>query len=52
MPVASGTFGQTTPVASRERREDRCTHAAPLRASDDILNRFLMVMTYGGRATC
>jgi hypothetical protein len=51
MPVASGTFGQTTPLASRERWVDGGTHAAPLRALDDILESALFVMTFGGRAT-
>jgi len=44
-PVASGTFGQTTPLAIREGRWRAAgislMPAAPLRALDDILKRFL-----------
>lgn len=43
--VASGTFGQTTPLASREGRwwaaGISLMPAAPLRALDDIPKRFL-----------
>lgn len=53
-PVSGGTFGQTTLLASREGRWSAAgislMSAAPLRAPDDILKRFLHFMTFGRRA--